>query len=141
MTDDRVLLVRQYRLPAGRSCSRSRPVRSTVDEDGAIEDPLSAARRELEEETGMRARIVATPRSTFYTAPGFTEELMHLYLATDLDARAGGRLGPDEDEHLLLERRAVARCARGRRARRDRAMRNRSSGLFWLARLRDAGAR
>ena len=36
----------------------------------------------------------------FYTAPGFTSELMHLYLATDLRPADGERLGPDEDEHL-----------------------------------------
>ena len=49
-----------------------------------------AARRELEEETGLRA---GTWRklARFYTAPGFTEEVMHLYLATDLDAGASRR--------------------------------------------------
>ncbi len=42
-----------------------------------------AAPRELEEETGLRA---GTWRKlgAFYSAPGFTDELMHLYLATDL---------------------------------------------------------
>jgi hypothetical protein len=33
---------------------------------------------------------------------------MHLYLATDLTIADGERLGPDEDEHLLLERMPVA---------------------------------
>ena len=87
-----------------------------VADDGAIEDPDLAARRELEEETGMRAgtwRKVAR----FYTAPGFASELMHLYLATDLTIADGERLGPDDDEHLLLERmpvsQAVAAAGRG----------------------------
>jgi ADP-ribose pyrophosphatase len=87
-----------------------------VAEDGTIEDPDLAARRELEEETGMRAgtwRKVAR----FYTAPGFASELMHLYLATDLRPADGERLRPDDDEHLLLERmpvpHAVAAAGRG----------------------------
>jgi ADP-ribose pyrophosphatase len=87
-----------------------------VADDGSIEDPDLAAPRELEEETGMRAgswRKIAR----FYTAPGFTSELMHLYLATNLTVADGERLGPDEDEHLLLERMpadaAVAAAERG----------------------------
>lgn len=83
----------------------------TLDVDpttGAVEDPDLAARRELEEETGYRAgrweRLTA-----FYTAPGFTSEHMTLYLATDLvPAHPDERLGPDEDEHLRLERRTPA---------------------------------
>lgn len=71
---------------------------------GTIEDPDLAARRELEEETGYRAgswRKLAA----FWTAPGFASEFMHLYLATDLTpAHPDERLGPDEDEHLRLER-------------------------------------
>lgn len=106
-----------------------------VDTDGTKEDPDLAAPRELEEETGMRA---ATWRKLgeFYTAPGFTDELMHLYLATDLTpASADGRLGPDEDERLIVEWRpwpdAVAAVERGE-------IRDAKSivGLFWLERLR-----
>ena len=98
---DRVLFVRQWRhaiggplleIPAG-----------TLDRlpDGSIEDHAVAAARELEEETGSRAgswRYLGG----FYTAPGFTSELMHLYLATDLRAAAGDALHPDEDERLEL---------------------------------------
>jgi len=68
-----------------------------VHDDGAKEDPAAAAPRELEEETGLRA---ATWRHliTYFSAPGFTEEVMHVYLATDLSAAdPDGRLGPDED--------------------------------------------
>jgi len=39
-----------------------------------------------------------------WTAPGFASEFMHLYLATDLVPAHEDRLGPDEDEHLQLER-------------------------------------
>ena len=72
----------------------------------------------------------------FYTAPGFTDELMHLFLATGLEPEAAdGRLGPDEDERLILEWRpwaeAVAAVERGE-------IRDAKSivGLFWLERLR-----
>jgi len=107
-----------------------------VADDGSIEDPDLAAPRELEEETGMRAgswRRVAS----FYTAPGFASELMHLYLATDLRPADGERLQPDEDEHLLVERvpwrDALAAAERGE-------FRDGKSlvGLLWLARIRDA---
>ena len=101
--EDRVLLVRQYRVPAGRALLEI-PA-GTLDVDagtGEIEDPDGAARRELEEETGYRA---GTWRklAEFWTAPGFATELMHLYLATDLTPAHADRLGPDEDERLELE--------------------------------------
>jgi ADP-ribose pyrophosphatase len=99
---DRVLLVRQWRVPAGRALLEL-PAGTLDVHDGTTEDPDLAARRELEEETGYRA---ATWRkvSSFWTAPGFASELMHLYLATDLQAAHHDRLGPDEDEHLELRR-------------------------------------
>jgi len=105
--DDRVLLVRQYRVAVGELLLEIPAGTLDVADDGTIEDPDLAARRELEEETGMRAgswRKVAR----FYTAPGFASELMHLYLATDLTVADGDRLGPDDDEHLLLEHMPVA---------------------------------
>ena len=60
---------------------------------------------------------------------------MHLYLATDLRLADGQRLGPDEDEHLLLERipwqEAVAAAERGEVEDAKSLV-----GLLWLARLR-----
>jgi ADP-ribose pyrophosphatase len=115
-SDDRVLLVRQFRVAVGEVLLEVPAGTLDVADDGTIEDPETASRRELEEETGMRAgawRKVAT----FYTAPGFTSELMHLYLATDLRPADGDRLGPEEDERLLLERvhvdEAIAAAQRG----------------------------
>ena len=99
---DDVLLVRQYRTPIGRVLLEL-PA-GTLDRlaDGTVEDPDVAATRELGEETGHRAgrwRLLAR----FWSAPGFTEELMHLYLATDLQP-IEAYMGPDEDEHLEVER-------------------------------------
>jgi ADP-ribose pyrophosphatase len=103
---------------------------------GVVEDPALAAPRELEEETGYRA---ATWRKlgSFWTAPGFASELMHLFLATDLRPADGERRGPDEDERLELDRlpwrEAVAAATDGRIADAKSIL-----GLLWLARLREA---
>jgi ADP-ribose pyrophosphatase len=131
--DGEVLLVRQFRVPAGRVLLEI-PA-GTLDTDpttGAVEDHALAARRELEEETGYRAgswRHLAS----FWTAPGFATELMHLWLATDLRPADGERLGPDEDEHLRLERMplgdAVAAVERGEIADAKSIV-----GLLWLDR-------
>jgi ADP-ribose pyrophosphatase len=114
--DGDVLFVRQWRHAIGRALLEI-PA-GTLDRDpaGRIEDHARAARRELEEETGFRAGAWRHLGS-FYTAPGFTNELMHLYLATDLEPAHEGRLGPDEDESLELVRvplaDAVAMAERG----------------------------
>ncbi len=133
----RVLLVRQWRTPAGRVLLEI-PA-GTLDIDpatGAIEDPDLASRRELEEETGYRAgrweRLTA-----FYTAPGFSSEYMTLYLATELvAAHPDERLGPDEDEHLQLERRTLA-AALGAVDRGEIADAKSILALLWVARLRE----
>ena len=133
---DRVLMVRQFRLAAGDVLLEI-PA-GTLDVDaatGAVEDPELASRRELEEETGYRAGSWRRLTS-FWTAPGFASELMHLYLATDLvPAHPDERLGPDEDEHLELERvpfaEALAAADRGE-------IRDAKSlvALLWYDRLR-----
>ncbi|MFL5779150.1 MAG: NUDIX hydrolase [Chloroflexota bacterium] len=136
--DERVLLVRQFRHAAGRLLLEIPAGTLDTADDGTPEDPLLAAKRELEEETGMRA---GTWRELgqFFTAPGFATELMHLYLATDLVPADADGLGPDEDERLLLEpvpwREAVARAERGEIHDAKSLV-----GLFWLARLRESDA-
>lgn len=103
----RVLLVRQWRAAAGRALLEI-PAGTLEVHGGVTEDPDLAARRELEEETGCRAGSWRR-LSSFWTAPGFASELMHLYLATDLAPADGGtRLAPDEDERLELYRLPLA---------------------------------
>ena len=131
---DRVLLVRQWRHATGGPLLEIPAGTLDREADGTIEDHAVAAARELEEETGSRA---GTWRylGAFYTAPGFTSELMHLYLATDLRAVHAGGLEPDEDERLELRPipfgEAVAMAARGE-------LRDAKSivGLLRVARLR-----
>ncbi len=98
----RLLLVRQWRIPAGRALLEI-PAGTLDVEQGLTEDPDAAVRRELEEETGNRAGAWRK-LATFWTAPGFASELMHLYLATDLHGVSDDvdRLAPDEDERLEL---------------------------------------
>lgn len=132
--EDRVVLVRQWRLPADGALLEIPAGGLDVGDDGTKEDPDLAAPRELEEETGLRAGTWRKLGS-FYTAPGFTDEFMHLYLATDLrPADADGRRHAEEDERLRVERRpwrdAVAAIEAGE-------IRDAKSivGLFWLERV------
>jgi 8-oxo-dGTP pyrophosphatase MutT (NUDIX family) len=92
---ERLFLVRQPReavdepdlleLPAGK-----------LDEDG--EGPLETAQRELAEEIGKGARSWSHLK-TFYTSPGFTEEVCTVYLATDLYDESAEA---DEDERIEI---------------------------------------
>lgn len=101
--DQQVLLVRQYRyaitqetleIPAGKLDSQ--------------EAPLDCAVRELREETGYRGTMEHI--STFYTTPGFTDEVMHLFLARDL---VWDPLTPDDDEFIGVEKISWDEAVRG----------------------------
>ncbi len=94
LQNEHVLMVRQYRyaiaqetleIPAGK-----------LD---PLETPLACAQRELREETGYRGTLEHL--STFYSTPGFSDEVMHLFLARDL---VWDPLSPDDDEFIALER-------------------------------------
>jgi ADP-ribose pyrophosphatase len=88
--DPLILLIRQYRYAAGGymlEVPAGRP-------DAAGEDWAACARRELEEETGLRAGTLRL-LTTIFTTPGFTDEQIHLFLATDL-SQGATRFDPDE---------------------------------------------
>lgn len=106
--DPRIILIRQFRhatdgyvweIPAGR-----------LDPGEA---PEACARRELREETGYQAGALER-LTTIYTTPGFTDERIHLYLATGLTA---GDTGHEPDEFLEIHevrwRDALERIRRG----------------------------
>ena len=93
-SDSEVLLVRQYRHATGGELLE---IPAGGLDPG--EDPLDAARRELEEETGYRAANIVQ-RAAFWTTPGFTTEYMWLYEATDLTRT---QINPDEDEVIEVD--------------------------------------
>src|SRR6266478_1239416 len=87
----RILLVRQYRLPA-RASLWELPA-GKLDQG---ETPLQAAKRELIEETGCRAKHWKK-LVTFYPSPGYVAEKMTIFLATGLTE---GKAQPMEDERI-----------------------------------------
>lgn len=91
---DKMIVVEQYRKPLEKS-----QVEIPAGKLDAGEEPLKAALRELEEETGYRSENVKLV-SSFYTSPGFADEIIHLYIAEDL---VKGNANPDEDEFLECE--------------------------------------
>lgn len=135
---DRVLLVRQWRHATGGPLLEIPAGTLDRGPGGSVEDHATAAARELEEETGSRARTWRYV-GRFYTAPGFTSELMHLYLATDLSSAHGDALHPDDDERLELYPTpfadAVAMAERGELPDAKTIV-----GLLWIARLRESDA-
>ena len=92
--DRHVLLVRQYRYAIAEETSEIPAGKIEPNEA-----PEACAQRELREETGYRGTLEHI--STFYTTPGFTDEVIHLYFAHDL---VWDPLVPDDDEFIGLER-------------------------------------
>ena len=90
--DGNVWLVRQFRAPVGRALLEI-PAGKLNDRG---EDRLEAAKRELEEETGLTAGSWVHLMDLL-TTPGFSDEVIGLYLARDLRP---GRSHPDDDEFL-----------------------------------------
>ena len=69
------------------------------------EDPQVAAERELREETGMAAGRIL-PIGEFYMSPGYANEYMYCYLATDLYPAP---LSPDSDEFINVRKIPLAK--------------------------------
>lgn len=92
LPDGRIVLVRQYRHPTGKVLLEL-PA-GKLDKQAPPED---IARQELEEEAGYRAGSLRK-LCAFYPAPGFCDEVLHLYLATDLTPT---RQQLEEDEEAM----------------------------------------
>jgi ADP-ribose pyrophosphatase len=93
--DGKMVMVEQYRKALERSLLE---IPAGKLEPG--EDPARTAERELEEETGYRAGKMEYITS-FYTSPGFADELIHLYYADQLE-KADNPLAGDADEFVEL---------------------------------------
>ncbi|ACJ33367.1 NUDIX hydrolase [Anoxybacillus flavithermus] len=95
--ENKIVLVRQYRkalervlveIPAGKL------------EKG--EAPLETAKRELEEETGYVCEKME-PLHSFYTSPGFADELVHIFLAKGLTKKSEKQMLDDDEFVDVLE--------------------------------------
>lgn len=89
--EGRMLVVEQYRKALERSL-----VEIPAGKLDPGEAPEAAAARELQEETGFQAEKL-THIASFYTSPGFADEIIHLYFAEQLTP---GEASPDEDEFV-----------------------------------------
>jgi ADP-ribose pyrophosphatase len=95
VSEGRVTLVRQERVATG---GKVLELPAGILEEG--ESPLESARRELREETGLHAGEWVEVAS-FFTSPGFTNEKIHLFIATGLEE---GEASPEVTEDLELVR-------------------------------------
>lgn len=101
--DGTVVLIRQFRHAAGGFIYEI-----PAGKLNPGEDPLSCAARELEEEIGYRASSFAL-LSSILTAPGFADEVIHVYKATGL---MPGRQQLDRDEVLEVIEMSLAEAIR-----------------------------
>lgn len=93
--DNKIVLVEQYRKPLERTLVEI-PA-GKLDEN---EQPLAAAIRELEEETGYTTKELSFVTS-FYTSPGFADELVYIYI-TDTLEKLESPVEGDEDEFIEI---------------------------------------
>lgn len=94
LEDGKIVMVKQYRYAVGKELLE---LPAGTMEKG--EDPLTCAKRELLEETGYEAEKLER-LITCYSSPGFCDEELHLFLATDLK---DGVQNPDVDEKIKVE--------------------------------------
>lgn len=95
LTDDnKIIMVRQYRKPIEKAIYEI-PA-GKLDKN---EEPLKCGKRELEEETGYKAKEFIS-LGHMYPTPGFANETTHMFLARGLYK---GEVHPDEDEFLDVE--------------------------------------
>jgi len=101
--DGHVILVEQYRVPLGRNCVEL-PAGLIGDETEG-EDPLEAAGRELEEETGYRAAKLES-LDEYYSSPGMVSESFTLVRASGLTKVGDG--GGTDGENITVHRVALS---------------------------------
>lgn len=95
--DDKMVFVEQFRKPIEKTILEVPAGKIDVSDTS----PRETAIRELEEETGYQAESFDYIK-TFYTTPGFTDEIIHLYRATGLKKKDEPLL-LDEDEFLEIK--------------------------------------
>lgn len=98
---NKILLVEQYRKPLERSLLEIPAGKIELDED-----PKITAIRELEEETGYRTEDLQYITS-FYTSPGFANEIIHIYFSNALQ-KVENPISGDEDEFIEIHELSIA---------------------------------
>lgn len=93
--DNKIVFVEQFRKPLEKSLVE---IPAGKLEEG--EEPISAAIRELEEETGYTTNDLSLVTS-FYTSPGFADELITIYI-TDTIEKLATPIAGDEDEFVEI---------------------------------------
>lgn len=93
--DNKIVFVEQYRKPLEKSL-----VEIPAGKLEAGEQPETTAVRELEEETGYTTNTLQFVTS-FYTSPGFADEIMYLYITKDI-IQLENEVAGDEDEFVEL---------------------------------------
>jgi ADP-ribose pyrophosphatase len=91
--DNKLVMVEQYRKPLEKVIVEIPAGKLEKDEEPAL-----CARRELEEETGYECESLELV-SSFYTSPGFADEIIHVYVAKGLKQKENAA-GLDEDEFV-----------------------------------------
>lgn len=95
--DNKIVFVKQYRKPLDKTL-----VEIPAGKLDNNEHPLQAAIRELEEETGYTAKELSFVTS-FYTSPGFANELMYLYVTDSLEKLEEPIKGDDDEFVEVIE--------------------------------------
>ncbi len=104
LDEETVILIEQR-----RSAINARLLELPAGTLDAGESPETCATRELAEETGYRARRF-TPLLSFYSAPGFTDEHLHAFLATELQPGESA-CEPQEDIRVVPMKLSAVRAA------------------------------
>ncbi|MFK8243498.1 MULTISPECIES: NUDIX hydrolase [unclassified Facklamia] len=99
--EDKVVLVKQYRPAIAREIYEI-PAGLLDMEQGGLEASLVGAKRELEEETAYQAEQWREI-STFYVSPGYLDEQITLFHATDL-SKVENPLAQDENENVTVHK-------------------------------------
>ncbi|MFD1065308.1 NUDIX hydrolase [Oceanobacillus locisalsi] len=95
--DNKIVLVEQYRKPLERTL-----IEIPAGKLEKNENPLTAAVRELEEETGYTTTNLSQVTS-FYTSPGFANELVYIYVTNDLIRMENPPAGDDDEFVEVME--------------------------------------
>ena len=119
----KILMVRQYRHPVGEVLLE---IPAGTLKPG--EDPMACAARELEEETGYRAgKLIHL--ITIYPTPGYSSEILHIYLARDLRR---GVQAPEMDEDISIVEMSIDQVLDGIRGGRVKDSKTIVAILYYL---------